>query len=290
MDMRSAPPSGPPPRYNFMQRVYRYNLRPVALTCGVLAWLWTLLWSIRSFQDVGGDRISFPRVVAFDITLGALYATACAIETFGIFAMFGQKTRLVGIYSWASVGAVVVVIAAELIRIILHFSLKGSLIDQCTKENTGDVVISRGGFWDPVTSTTLSQAEARNWCNDAWNRGTFADFAWFIVSALLGFMFVSVNFAYWRQLLDPTSVVSRYPRAPSEQYHMGAMPPHQPQPYNPYAQQQYNPYSYGQPDPFARNDYAPPYDAHKLPGYGSHGFDNQEVRDDKDPNGPKPPA
>ncbi|KAG9076387.1 hypothetical protein FS749_011838 [Ceratobasidium sp. UAMH 11750] len=145
MDMRPAPPTGPPPRYNFMQRVYRYNLRPVALSCGVLAWMWTLLWSIRSFQDVGGDRISFPRVVAFDITLGTLYATACAIETFGIFAMFGQKTRLVGIYSWASIGAVVVVIAAELIRIILHFSLKGSLIDQCTKENTGDVVVTRVG-------------------------------------------------------------------------------------------------------------------------------------------------
>ncbi|KAG8713632.1 hypothetical protein FRC09_018504 [Ceratobasidium sp. 395] len=287
MDMRPPPPSGPPPRYNFMQKMYRYNLRPVALTCGILAWLWTLLWSIRSFQDVGGDRISFPRVVAFDITLGSLYAVACAIETFGVFAMFGQRTKLVGIYSWASVGAVIVVIAAELIRIILHFSLKGSLIDQCTKENTGDVVISRGGFWDPTTSTTLTETDARNWCNDAWNRGTFADFAWFIVSALLGFMFVSVNFAYWRQLRDPTSVVSRYPRAPSEQYHMGAMPPHQPQQYNPYAQQQYNPYSYGQPDPFARSDYAPPYDAQKLPGYGSHGFDNQEVRDDKDPNGPK---
>ncbi|QRV85009.1 hypothetical protein RhiJN_13025 [Ceratobasidium sp. AG-Ba] len=288
MDTRPPPP-GPPPRYNFMQKVYRYNLRPVALTCGVMAWLWTLLWSIRSFQDAGGDRTSFPRVVAFDITLGALYATACAIETFGVFAMFGQKTRLVGIYSWASVGAVIVVIAAELIRIILHFTLKKSLIDQCTRENTGDVVITRGGFWDPTTSTTLTEADARNWCNDAWNRGTFADFAWFILSALLGFMFVSVNFAYWRQLLDPTSVVSRYPRAPSEQYGMGAIP-HQPQPYNPYAQQQYNPYSYGQPDPFARNDYAPPYDAQKLPGYGSHGFDNQELRDDKDPNGPKPQA
>jgi hypothetical protein len=99
-------------------------------------------------------------------------------------------------------------------------------------------------------------------------------------------MFVSVNFAYWRQLLDPTSVVSRFPRAPSEQYGMGALPPHHPQPYNPYAQQQYNPYSYGQPDPFARTEYVPAYDAQKLPGYGSHGFENQELKDDKDPNGP----
>lgn len=270
-----------------MQRAYRYNLRPVALTCACLAWLWTLLWSIRSFQAVSGDRSSFARVVPFDITLGTLYAVACAIEAFGFFAMFRQNSKLVGVYSWASVGAVVVVLAAEIIRIVLHFTLKKSLIDECTTENTGDIVVSRGGFWDPTTTATLSADEARRWCNDAWNRGTFSDFAWFIVSALLGAMFVSVNFAYWRQLLDPTSVVSRYPRAPSEQYGMGPMPNH-PQPYNPYAQQQYNPYSYGQPDPFARSEYAPPYDAQKLPGYASHGFENQETRDDKDPNGPKP--
>lgn len=42
--------------------------------------------------------------------------------------MLRQHAKLVGIYSWASVGAVVVVLAAEIIRIILHFTLKvGSL-------------------------------------------------------------------------------------------------------------------------------------------------------------------
>ncbi|CAE6435015.1 unnamed protein product [Rhizoctonia solani] len=290
MDTRTPPPAGPPPRYNFIQRAYRYNLRPVALTCSVLAWIWTLLWAIRSFQAVAGDRASFSRIVAFDITLGVLYTVACLIETLGLFAMFRQHAKLVGLYSWASVGAVIIVLVAEVIRIILHFTLKGSLIDECTRENTGDIVVERGGFWDPTTASILTEAQARQWCNNAWSRGSFSDFAWFIVSALLGTMFVSVNFAYWRQLLDPTSVVSRYPRAPSEQYGMGALPPHHPQPHNPYAQQQYNPYSYGQPDPFARSEFAPPYDAQKLPGYGSHGFDNQESRDDKDPNGPRPQA
>ncbi|CCO34054.1 hypothetical protein BN14_08146 [Rhizoctonia solani AG-1 IB] len=183
MDSRAPPPAGPPPRYNFMQRVYRYNLRPVALTCSVLAWIWTLLWAIRSFQSVAGDRASFSRIVAFDITLGVLYAVACLIETFGFFSMLRQNTKLVGLYSWASVAAVVAVLAAEVIRIIIHFSLKGSLIDECTRENTGDIIISRHGFWDPVTTATLSEAQAREWCSDAWSRGTFSDFAWFIVSA-----------------------------------------------------------------------------------------------------------
>lgn len=40
--------------------------------------------------------------------------------------MFGQRTKLVGFYSWASVGAVLVVLVAEIIRIILHFTLKVS--------------------------------------------------------------------------------------------------------------------------------------------------------------------
>ena len=248
-----------------------------------------MLWAIRSFQAVSGDRKSFTRVVAFDITLGVLYTVACLIETLGFFAMLKQKTKLVGFYSWASVMAVVVVLVAEIIRIILHFTMKKSLIDQCTTENTGDFVVGRNGFWDPVTADKLSAEQARRWCDDAWNRGTFSDFAWFIVSALLGAMFVSINFAYWRQLLDPTSVVSRQPRAPSEQYGMGAVH-HHPQPYNPYGQQQYNPYSYGQPDPFARADNVPPYDAQKLPGYASHGFEGQGPRDEKDPDGPKPQA
>lgn len=52
----------------------------------------------------------------------------CFLQTFGLFAMFGQRTRLVGFYSWASVGAVLVVLVAETIRIILHFTLKVSLI------------------------------------------------------------------------------------------------------------------------------------------------------------------
>jgi hypothetical protein len=42
--------------------------------------------------------------------------------------MFGQRTKLVGFYSWASVGAVLVVIVAEIIRIVLHFSLKVGFI------------------------------------------------------------------------------------------------------------------------------------------------------------------
>jgi hypothetical protein len=44
--------------------------------------------------------------------------------------MLRQHTKLVGIYSWASVGAVVVVLIAEVIRIVLHFTLKVSLFFQ----------------------------------------------------------------------------------------------------------------------------------------------------------------
>ncbi|KDN42033.1 hypothetical protein RSAG8_07078, partial [Rhizoctonia solani AG-8 WAC10335] len=172
MDTRTPPPAGPPPRYNFIQRAYRYNLRPVALTCSVLAWIWTLLWAIRSFQAVAGDRASFSRIVAFDITLGVLYTVACLIETLGLFAMFRQHAKLVGLYSWASVGAVIIVLVAEVIRIILHFTLKGSLIDECTRENTGDIVVERGGFWDPTTASILTEAQARQWCNNAWSRGS----------------------------------------------------------------------------------------------------------------------
>ncbi|ELU42943.1 caspase domain-containing protein [Rhizoctonia solani AG-1 IA] len=236
MDTR-APPAGPPPRYNFMQRVYRYNLRPVALTCSVLAWIWTLLWqvidtAIRSFQSVAGDRATgFSRIVAFDITLGVLYSVACLIETFGFFAMLRQHTKLVGLYSWASVAGVAVVLAAEVIRIIIHFTLKVRQLHA-----TAFGIPSRP---PPLVRNRLGNGVAMP--------GAVA-------------LSVTLPGSLFPLLLDPTSVVSRYPRAPSERYGMGALP-HHPQPYNPYAQQQYNPYSYGQPDPFARSDYAPPYDA-----------------------------
>ncbi|KZT43352.1 hypothetical protein SISSUDRAFT_686606 [Sistotremastrum suecicum HHB10207 ss-3] len=253
MFRRPAPPQGHPPPYAFVTRVYQKSLRPVVLAMGFAAWLWTLLWAISNFQDISGDRShNLPKFVVFDIVLGALYISVTAMETFGIAAVYLQNLALVRLYVGMSLLAAFIVSGAELLNIVLHFTLKDTLINECTQAATNETISFNFGFFGGHTSEVLTPDEAKQWCNNAWSHDTFSDFAWFLVGTILGLLFASTVYSYYHQLLDPTSVASRLPRA-TEDVNLNTFPSN----------------SYAPPPGLPPSTSAPPYDPAKLPKYGA---------------------
>ena len=117
-------------------------------------------------------------------------------------------------------------------------------------------------------------------CNDAWSHDSFSEIAWFIVVAILGFLFSSITFAYYRQLIDPTSPANQA-RAPSAQARAAAAggaypPPHYNPPYasggvdvgGSVGNLGYAPPPGPPPPGAASSVYVPEYDPAKLPAYG----------------------
>lgn len=75
-------------------------------------------------------------------------------------------------------------------------------------------------------------------CNNAWSHDSFSEIAWLLVAIVVGLLFSSIAFSYYRQLLDPTSPANAT-RAPSNRYQggtftlaQGRVPDHYQPPYN----------------------------------------------------------
>jgi len=210
---RPPPPSGaPPPGYTYIRRVYKSSLRPVVIASGSIAALWALLWGIGAFQDISVDKDHAPRLQTFDIVLGSLYIGTCVLELFGVIAAFLRSLPLVRTYSFLSVGIALIVSAAEILLIVIHFAFKSTLINECTALATNQTITTRLGLWFPPVHTTLDADEASQLCNNAWSHDSFSGIAWFIVSAILSLLFAAVAFGYYRELLDP--MATRAPRQP----------------------------------------------------------------------------
>jgi len=231
--------------------MYRRNLRPVVLTCAILAGIWALVWGVASFQDIGVDQQTASILGTFDIILGALFMAAAAIEGFGAFAAVTQRLPLLRLYSFMSLLVALIVFAAEVISVVLDFKFKNDLISECSTANTLGSNFNGRGWWGNTAG--LDAEDAQSFCNNLWNRAVFGDFAWLFVSTIVSLMFSAIAFSYYRQCLDPASTA--YPRAASDRIRMQAYSA----PYN------YPPPAGPPPEP----EYVPPYDAHKLPSYGA---------------------
>jgi len=276
MFSRPPPPQGgPPPTYAFVNRVYRRSLRPVILGTTFVAALWSLLWGIAAFRDISIDKQHATKLAVFDIVLGALYMATCAVELLGMAGAAFQRIFLVRIYSFLSLGVALIITATELIRVIVHFAFKSDLISECTALVTGDTIDERFGLWGPIDSQTLSPEDASNFCNSAWSHDSFSEILWLLIAAPFSLFFAAVSFAYYRQLLDPTSPANAA-RAPSAQAR-GGLGGGFPQHYNPPYAAGAGPYGGGDgtfapppgPPPGAESSaYVPEYDPAKLPGYG----------------------
>ncbi|KAK7052978.1 hypothetical protein VNI00_004299 [Paramarasmius palmivorus] len=158
--------------------------------------------------------------------------------------------------------------------------MKSDIINECTNIATGqEVVFYPFGFWGPSQYRFIDANDARNWCNRAWSHDSWAEIVALLILLFLSGLFTTVAFAYYRQVLDPTSPanVTRVP-ARTEVWATHYNPPYS-GPYNgpyngqpyPYGQGPYN----GQPQ-YGQGPYAPPSgpppvnreeDSNKPPGY-----------------------
>ncbi|KAI0088205.1 hypothetical protein BDY19DRAFT_949549 [Irpex rosettiformis] len=235
--MSRAPPGSRPPAYAIVSRIYGSSLRPVVV----------ISEGIGAFEEVNVDKDhGFPKFATIAIALGALYMTVLAIELFGVTAAVMNNLLLIRIYSILSALSALIVIAAAFLRVIIHFVFKKDLINECTQLATGQDVVTRFGIWGPTIHDELSPDEAQDFCNHWWSRDSFGEIISLIVLIILSAFFVSIAFAFYHQVNDPTFQRTR--EAPTR---TDGFPEH----YSP----PYVGYSYNGPPPQARPPrYDPP--------------------------------
>ncbi|KAG6885544.1 hypothetical protein C0993_000329 [Termitomyces sp. T159_Od127] len=132
------------------------------------------------------------------------------------------------------------------------------------------------GFWGPIFTHDITPSEAAAWCQRAWDHDTWAEILALIILGILGGLFTMVTFAYYRQLLNPSSFANSG-RAPSHQVRFGSgYPDHYNPPFYPYdGRTQYAP----PPGPPPGHE---PYDG-KPPGYAGYGYGYNTDVDSKNP-------
>jgi len=261
-----------------VSRFYKSNLRPVVIGISGLASLWALLLAIGSFKlhsDVGSGNIPHLGIIA--LILGILFMVGLAIELFGVIAALMQRAVMVKAFAYLSILSSILILGGNMTQIVVHFTMKNNLINECTSATTGDVVYYGWGILGPSRQTTLSANEAKIWCNDAWNHDSWADIVIFVIELLLAILFVSIVFAYYRQVIDPTSPVNAS-RMPLSQFRAEGYP----EQYNPpYTNGPFYPPPPGPPPNHGDYDqgFVPPYDENKLPDYGYQGYYTEDKKD-----------
>ncbi|KIJ28277.1 hypothetical protein M422DRAFT_784591, partial [Sphaerobolus stellatus SS14] len=214
---RAPPPTGRPPAYAIAGRAFgRSNLRPVVITCTVVATVWSLVWAVcgGAFQDINSVKqtTDIKQLATFDIVLGALYAGVAAIELFGLFAAVTRRAPLVRLFVFLSLAVAVITAAAELTRTVVHFSFKSAIKAECFQVST-DRSDFQFDFWLPTVSG-LTNSEAQDFCNRAFSRMSISTIAWLIFATLFALFFASIAYSFYRQLLDPSFFRAQ---APSDQ-------------------------------------------------------------------------
>jgi len=231
MDSRRPPPGAPPP-YAFVNRIYTRSLRPVVITTGSLSALWTLLWAISLFRDISIDKHdNFPKLATFSIVMGVMFMVTCLIEVFGVVAAMTQRLALIRTYALGSVLSCLLVVAASLMGVVIHFVYKNDLINECVDLATSEDAVFRFGWFGPSNHGRLTVPEADSFCGDGWNHDSWSTIVSLLIEACLGVLFSAIAFAYYRQSLDPASAANAF-RAPSNQMRGGAYPQHYNPPYN----------------------------------------------------------
>ncbi|KAG6329598.1 hypothetical protein ID866_9491 [Astraeus odoratus] len=271
MSTRRGPPSGAPPAYRYVTRIYKRSLRPVVAATIVVTGLWCLALAVEAWRELATDQDdNFKKLAALAIAQGVLYTLAFLFQVFGMFAVASQRVRSIRIFTYLSALTTLFVVGVGLMRVITHFTFKSDLILECETLVQNGTVDSLFGFWGPESGIDVNTTDPATYCNDLWNRNSWAEILVLIMLIVLGLLFTSIAFAYYRQAIDPTSPVNSS-RVPANQVRMDVFPA-----YNmPYDAPAYAP----PPGP-------PPFDA-KPPQYQSR--DYATYGNDKDRDGKNDP-
>ena len=232
---RAPPPSGPPPAYAAaIQRVYPYTLRPVVLFTTFITFLYLVLIGISKFQDIG-DASSTGTSNVYDVVQGVLFVVAALVVALGFVGALRQATRLSGLYARLAGPAYLLVVGAQVVGLVSHYSLKRQTIDACSTNYTGASYRTGSWWWNQQSSGILTAQQAREYCNDRWRSESTWAIVWLVVTVIIGIPFVAFAFGYTRQLRDPASVRIRIGRNQHQPQHQPQQPFNAP-PYDPQAQ------------------------------------------------------
>jgi len=224
--------------------------------------------SFKQLQIVQQDNL--PKLAPLLIAQGTMLAVSCLFQTFGAVASGMQRFRLVRLYAPLCALSSLLVAGVGIMRVVTHFLYKSEWITECT------TVVQNGssewifGIWD--LSSTDGQTDPSQYCSSQWSHDSWAEIIAVILVILLGLLFTSLAFAYYRQSLDPTSPINSS-RLPADQARQDAYPAHYNPPYDGTA---YMPVYLPPPGP-------PPSDA-KPPEYkrGSYVGDDKDAKE-RDP-------
>ncbi|KAG6840160.1 hypothetical protein C0991_008507 [Blastosporella zonata] len=204
---------------------------------------------------------------------------------YGMYSAVTQRVGLVRIYTLLAAFATLIVIAAGLLRVVTHFVFKNDLLTECTSLTSNQEIVYYG-FWGPIRADILDPEEAAAWCRSSWNHDSWAEIVAVLIVGVLGFLFTMIAFAYYRQLLDPTSAANASREPSHQERRAGGFPTHYNPPYNasvpnlPY-HAQYAPPAGPPPGHEQDETFVPPYDG-KPPGYTGGDVKGYDA-DDKDP-------
>ena len=88
--------------------------------------------------------------------------------------------------------------AAEVLRVVIHFTDKSSIIQSCVNEQ---LALNSNPDYVPVTET-----QARALCQKNWSNSTWVDIGLLILTGVISFIFASLAAAYYHQLLNPATL------------------------------------------------------------------------------------
>jgi len=281
MNTRPPPPHGAPPSYTFVTRFYRRSLRPVVLGTSLLTAVWALFQGIGFYRNIGPYYDNgAPSLAKICIIVGSFYMGVLAIGIFGLCAAASQKLMLIRIFAFLSALGALMVAGITLFLVIIHFTMRDTILNACTNAATGQTFFY-GGWWGPVYSDPLTPREARDFCRRYYDRDSWSLIVGFLILTALGIFFSLIAFSYLRQMLDPSSPgnVIREPQR-SGHYPAHYNPPYGAPGYNPaYGQDYYNyPAPAGPPPSGAYpGPPGPEYDT-KPPGYTGDGWEDMQKK------------
>jgi len=207
---RQPPPSGPPTRFAFANRMYNgRNLRPVVIVTTSFGAIWGLFSMVNAIQSLQlTHQEGEAHLATFSIALAAVFGFIFAAELFGLVAAFSQRFPLIRIYTMLSVFVALSFVGSSLVQTVVHFSFKSEILDECNKASTGETATYRYGIFGPTSSEQLNSDDASSFCNNAWSRDSLSQIASLLILMIINVFKVLTAIAYYRQSADPTSIAN----------------------------------------------------------------------------------
>ncbi|GAA5824495.1 hypothetical protein JCM10212_000302 [Sporobolomyces blumeae] len=254
MYVQREPPSNPPAYARFIpSSATRRDLRPAVILVASFSCIYGIIAGAAILRRRNNYDGHLPgSLETIYVVLSVLYFACSAVELFGVLAAWRAQIKLVRTYFYGSVVVGFVVTAAEVLRLVVHFTQKSSILKACQDSYSSD-----------VSSGNVSQSDVTQYCNDSWRNAGYLDVALLVFSLFVSFFFASLAASYLHQLKNPALLRTQAPSAAYAPPYGVALEPY-PSQLPPYGQSPYAP-----PAPH----YPPPHSG-SGEGVAAPGYDN----------------